>query len=901
MAMLDEKYQLNYQMNSGQKILLNEELIQKLNKADYSTFQKGTKIKRRYPSLYEIVFENGDTLTIFIEPVKCKILITNFQKVIPLYSFNHLKLLLKNLMDEYKNPYFFSKFFNKDIIINNVMLEERFFSFETEIEIREMNEKTYEEEMNRIFGELKNIYLDSPSAFTYEFISPNFNTYFPNINPGKLTDIFDFYYTNQRKELESKFIKFLSDKEENKEMIFPICGPHNIGKTITSLIIQKTSFINGVKSLYFNIKYFFDQSSDNVNLKINTLIKECFFFVNNEKELLDLYKEFKKIIRIQDVVEILKNKLESKEFAKNNFFLILDQFQTTYDYNLLNLFSKFKIFLLSSINDFDVKNNIIISYSEKNEIKYKLEGENKPTRVIKYTYYEKLFIFKGIFKSFERQLEEKIKSEYKENDEKQFLIKSIFINNILKKYNYIPKYFLRYINLWDTIYDLMFNENKHIFFKLLRFQMVGTIDIKKINKLKKNNYLIEKENEEIEENKEEKKEELNCKTLQACEYIEYLKYIPLKYINYHIDENNKLYFYYSFPMFKEILEDFIDYSESNEKFFSNDGIERGISFEKILKYKFKFFKKLGIDGHLEVKSIINMDVTENYALLDKKYIERKKNILITQKIQGGKDYDFAIYMPQQHELLLIQSKYQIENKLIKHKKEYINSSQETINNFNKTFDYKIEKVYLLYISSEEYNIQRKKSVKNILGKNEINCLFYSVSHDSFSFDFENEIKNLECDDSFMMLPCLKDYKPQKFKQEEEAKLHAKGEKRNLFLGKKIKKSYCISKIFSVFQKYCSDIKLNFSVGEFEEMYCFDDIPKHQKELDKNKYIALFCLTETDDSEIDFKKPIGLNYVTKGNKSINLEITKNKNYSSFEELIDIFPNKFYYGIGKLKYY
>ena len=25
------------------------------------------------------------------------------------------------------------------------------------------------EEMNRIFGELKNIYLDSPSAFTYEF------------------------------------------------------------------------------------------------------------------------------------------------------------------------------------------------------------------------------------------------------------------------------------------------------------------------------------------------------------------------------------------------------------------------------------------------------------------------------------------------------------------------------------------------------------------------------------------------------------------------------------------------------------------------------------------------------------------------------------------------------------
>ena len=48
--------------------------------------------------------------------------------------------------------------------------------------------------------------------------------------------------------------------------------------------------------------------------------------------------------------------------------------------------------------------------------------------------------------------------------------------------------------------------------------------------------------------------------------------------------------------------------------------------------------------------------TENYKLLDKEYLKGKKNILITQENSLGKDYDFAIYKPEDNQLLLLQSK-----------------------------------------------------------------------------------------------------------------------------------------------------------------------------------------------------------------------------------------------------
>ena len=95
--------------------------------------------------------------------------------------------------------------------------------------------------------------------------------------------------------------------------------------------------------------------------------------------------------------------------------------------------------------------------------------------------------------------------------------------------------------------------------------------------------------------------------------------------------------------------------------------------------------------------------------------------------------------------------------------------------------------------------------------------------------------------------------------------------------------------------------MNISLDEFDALECSDGIctSKLKKELDSKKYIALFCLNEDGDLVINSKNPAGINYITKEKNTINLDINENKNYSSFEQLLNIFPNKYFYGIGKIK--
>jgi len=67
-----------------------------------------------------------------------------------------------------------------------------------------------------------------------------------------------------------------------------------------------------------------------------------------------------------------------KKTILKKFFLIIDQYQKKYNSNnILNLFSKYKIFLLSSINDTDVKNYLILTYQEKSIKEYKFIDKKK--------------------------------------------------------------------------------------------------------------------------------------------------------------------------------------------------------------------------------------------------------------------------------------------------------------------------------------------------------------------------------------------------------------------------------------------------------------------------------------------------------------------------------------------
>ena len=48
-------------------------------------------------------------------------------------------------------------------------------------------------------------------------------------------------------------------------------------------------------------------------------------------------------------------------------------------------------------------------------------------------------------------------------------------------------------------------------------------------------------------------------------------------------------------------------------------------------------------------------------------------------------------------------------------------------------------MFLLYLSSVEYNYQRKDEVLKILKSKKINCLFYSINEEYFTYDFGNNL------------------------------------------------------------------------------------------------------------------------------------------------------------------
>ncbi len=50
--------------------------------------------------------------------------------------------------------------------------------------------------------------------------------------------------------------------KESDSFLFPICGPHGTGKTVTALFIHKCLYLEGIKGVYLNLKYY---SKDNVS------------------------------------------------------------------------------------------------------------------------------------------------------------------------------------------------------------------------------------------------------------------------------------------------------------------------------------------------------------------------------------------------------------------------------------------------------------------------------------------------------------------------------------------------------------------------------------------------------------------------------------------------------------
>ena len=638
------------------------------------------------------------TIPLFAFLITCKL--CKYEKTIKICSNIHLQKLLEKY--EYKDPYFYSTRLGKDIFITKENIKTIDISF-LGIDVKDKMIDDYLLKLNEKFNNIKNRYDYSkyrkskeliyfPS--NYELICDNYNKYF-FINNTSTN--FDLKLSNERFELINNIDDFMQNKEKN---IYAICGPNGIGKSISSLIIHKNLYIHGYKSLYINFKYYLN----NADFKeaIETLISECIFLFDD----FNLLKELVKKIIYENKNKIWEVLFAIKELLKNhkiNSLFIFDQFENNLDfYDNLSKFKDKKIFIISNINN-EVKNQLILKMNAK-------------AFSINYIYYAKLIDFS--------------------------CLKDIILNSggdnasndiIIDKFDCFPQYVFSFINYYKSIYDLIFNEYKNIFLDMENFFI-------------KKDYLILKE-------LGKSKPLFYTKN----EFINNMDNIPLEYVkinNSNPELNQDLYsLNYSFTFTQNVYTDYVNYIDSKSSFFSGKNKAAiGINFETIIKIRFLILGLLNIDGAFEVNSCLDLDLTNMYKGINADYFSDKKNILIYQKNSNAKLIDFIIIRPDKKVAFFIQSKYIINNSSVSHRDNYVEDSKYFVNSFESIFGIKLKRIFLLYISSFIYNNKRKEEVFDILKKKKINCLFYSVAKNYFSYNLKKKIIDLEENVSYQIFP-----------------------------------------------------------------------------------------------------------------------------------------------------
>ena len=907
MYSIDELYNLIFEDKSKNKITVDKSILFKTNSGELSSFPEGTKLLEDIfeTRFLKLKFPDDSIFKIFVHPIKCKFICPNSSTyIVDLYSYEHLRLILEKL--EFQSPFYYSNFFHKNIYIDKEKIEETKFNYDQIIEILEKTDDKIK--IKNIYEELKELY-SKEISYTYKFLNPNYNRYssFPDKDGLNLSESFRYLKSNVRTIILNKIEYFVNNTNsqvniselinenefslnENDPFLLPICGPHGNGKTITALYIHKYLYLNGKKGIYLNLKYF-SNSSINLEDKIDALIKECFFIVDSEDELFFLYQSFLELNNFYPSLSQIKDFIQNKK--DNKIFMILDQYQEKYHFrNFLNHITNIKIILLSSINEKDVKANIILTYKNKCNVNKRNNIEIlNPRGVIKYNYIENLVdkenfsidSYKNIFRK---------KIEKYENDETKINNELNFTYEILEAFNFIPKYVFGYINYYDSIFDLMFHEYSNIFKKLDLFVKDTTINIEIIDNLIKDNILTNKNNNAT-------------KTIQEEKFVGYLTYIPLKYISYRKTIYGEYSFYYTFPLFEKILKEYIEYINSKSVFFkTNDNGQKGNTFEKIVKIQFKCFKKLNIDGYFKVNKLVNMDFTEKYKLINQNYFQDKHNIFIDQVNNYGEDYDFGIYQPQSKNLLLIQSKYIISHDTVKKNRSmYVNTAKNALNSFKKKTNEMAERVYFMFISSVEFNYKNRKYItEKILTKKMINCLFHSVKLENYTMDFRNDIKNIECKSSFMLIPNMNIYEQQihLYNIYYENLIPSEGEKRKtnkILLRKKNIKTVNLKDLHREIIAYvkkngCLKKEIIPTLGSFKTFYNYLKINKILIN-EKTEYAFIFYIDKF--GKFDKDKELGLIYFG-DEQNYHFYFSNKKYYNNCVDLINKFEEYFYYAIG-----
>ena len=783
-------------------------------------------------------------------PIKCQLSKEN--KTISIFSLIHFKLIIEKI--EYNFPYYIQDKIKIFINKNNISLPRIHM-----IEIKDLSKN--EQLLINFYNDQDKLYSSSfvMGDSTYEFITFNYKEYF-RINVDKSKKFF-YLETTDRQIMYDNIKSFISDDETN-DKILAFCGPYGIGKSVSSLYIQKDLYIKEKrKSLYINLKYFYNNAFSN-DEKILTLIKECYFIINNnQKHLLDLYNLLKE--KEKDIW-IMINIIIKYLFEENikDFFLIIDQYKKKFDVKnkLQSLKQNIKLVILSSINDKDVKLNLIYKF-KKEIIKPNAIDEDENDKI------NYIYLFSLV------NISETILNEFFNNKNDA---KNTFIKNILKTdFGTLPKYIDLYLYLMNNIYDLYYTEYIKIF-KNIDFVLQKYIDKELYNKIN--------ENQEIDKE----------------DFYEHLSTMPLKYINYKEDKiNNTVNLFYSFHLAKTVLDDYSLFLNRLNSFYNEDNPStKGNHFEGIVTTMIKVYGKLKVEGYFEVEKLVNMELSSIYSFINADYFENKNVILIGQRIKNAELYDFALYKAKEKNLILFQSKYIISNNNVKPIEDYIDSSKNIKELFETKFQIELKGVYLLYVSSFECNENNRKC-SSILERNKLNCIFYSIQEKEFFINNIQKIYDIYCEEEFRIIPPSTNYY-NKLVEYEKTIGFAFQKKKKLYSNINLKKdiNFDYGKEYKNFIDYIKSHFINEEISKYLgkfmnfHLFCFGEF----RDPDEDSPLAyyLICSVKEKDKksiEIDYDKDLGLIYYNDNKEKCYLDI-KNPLVNYVKEKIRDFKSKFY---------
>ena len=627
------------------------------------------------------------------------------------YSYKHLEELLKKY--EYKNPFYC---IGDSTILNPLknIREIKLFQVSKNITIYEKEEP--ENIIDNIYKELETnnenkIVQDKDEVIDINQLTPNFKTYFVKESENMSKSKIPIYYSSNRYNIMVEIFGFINKDNQNK--IYALCGPFGIGKSFTALLIQKILFFQKYPTIYVNLA-----TNSTLDALKMIIIKELFFLIFDKNKYIDYSKK----ILNENINNLWELIIKIDQFCLENninYLLILDQYQSNKDQNkqIKNLKTS-KIFLLSSINDTDVKDNLISQITGNN-------SENS----INYKYIISLFDADEII-----------------NPENLIIENKDQIISVLKMFNYLPVsiFLLEFAFNWNTL-DFMNSQFCYILKKLSTF--FDKFNIKIMSYLNSNKYINSLFNK-------------NKKSIQKNYFINNYKDIPFKFIAYELYEPNLVnlsfafdYIIYPFLFYLSYIDSILDFKMKQDVYML------GGKFEKIIQYIIILKRPLfNIDSFIEVDQIYRMNLVNEYKFIDIKQIKKKSNVFIFQEEYYGKDFDFALLKPKENTILLLQAKYRITSDETKEKQYYSekNKIDYIIKLVKSRLDISLAKIYILYISSVEYN---NSKVFSILESKRINCIFYNITDDYFTFNFKNRINELNLTPSYEIYPESKVYEP----------------------------------------------------------------------------------------------------------------------------------------------